>query len=194
MLIKKLLCSSAAVAASVIGVFAVAEFFASKGNCTDEPDFLLILGCRVRGDKPEATLQTRINAAAEYLSQHENVIAICCGGIVHDDQTKSEAQAMFEGLTALGVEKERIVLEDKSTTTAENFINAKKIIDAMQLEKTPSIAFISSEFHLLRSGIIGKLAGVEAKSIPAPSPKNLRLKNYARELAVFTSIFSTMQK
>ncbi|MCM1365466.1 MAG: YdcF family protein [Faecalibacterium sp.] len=180
--------------AAVLGTFTAAEIIASKGNCTSEPDFFLILGCRVRGDKPEETLQTRINAAAEYLTQHKNVIAICCGGIVHDDQTKSEAQAMFEGLTALGIEKERIILEDQSTTTAENFINAKKIIDNMKLERTAKLAFMSSEFHLLRSGIIGKIAGVKAESIPAPSPKNLRFKNYARELAVFVSIFSAKQK
>ncbi len=194
MLLRKtvdlLLAASSAVAAG----FIAAEIKGSKGSCKQEPDFLLILGCRVRGDNPEQTLQTRIDAAADYLLRHKSVIAVCCGGIVHDDQTKSEAQAIFEGLCAAGVEKGRIILEDKSTTTAENFINAKNIIDGMKLEKQPKIAFISSEFHLLRAGIIGSLAGVKAESIPAPSPKNLRAKNYIRELIVFPSVFSAIKK
>ena len=92
----------------------------------------------------------RIDAAAKYLEIHKNVIAVCCGGIVHDDQTKSEAQAIFEGLCKRGIEEGRLILEDKSKTTAENFINAKKIIDKIKLEKTPEIAFLSSEFHLLQ--------------------------------------------
>lgn len=193
MLISNIIKITTSALAVTSAAFTISEIIASRGNCTKEPDFLLILGCRVRGDSPEETLQSRINAAAEYLSAHKNVIAICCGGIVHDDQTKSEAQAIFEGLTALGIEKERILLEDKSTTTAENFINSKKIIDNMKFEKEPAIAFMSSEFHLLRSGIIGYLAGVKAESIPAASPKNLRLKNYIREFAVFPSIFSAVK-
>lgn len=176
-------------AVSCAAVFTAAEIKASKGNSRTEPDFLLILGCRVRGDEPELTLKMRIDAAADYLAEHKSVIAICCGGIVHDDQTKSEAQAIFEGLVGRGIEKERIILEDKSKTTAENFLNARKIIDGMNLSAEPKLAFISSEFHLLRAALIGELAGVKAESLPAPSPKNLRVKNYLRELAVFPAAF-----
>ena len=70
-----------------------------KGTCTKAPDFLLILGCRVRGDKAEQTLQMRIEAAAEYLKKNKNTVAIPCGGIVHNDQTKSEAEVIREILT-----------------------------------------------------------------------------------------------
>lgn len=192
MLAQKLIKAVLIASASVVTAFTAAELKASRGNCTHEPDFLLILGCRVRGDEPEETLQTRIDAAAKYLIEHENVVAICCGGIVHDDQTKSEAQAMFEGMVKLGADPARIILEDKSTTTAENFINAKKIIEQMNLADKPNIAFMSSEFHLLRSGIISRLAGVPAESIAAASPKKKRLKNYVRELMVFTSVFSAI--
>ena len=164
--------------------FAVIELKASKGNTTEAPDVLLILGCRVKGDTPEETLQMRIDAAAEYLNKNENVIAIACGGIVHDDQTKSEAQAISEGLTAKGVEIERVILEDKSTTTQENFRNAMEIIDKMSEEKL-KVAMLSSEFHLLRASLLAKKCGLEVTTLPAPSPKKSRLKNYMRELICF---------
>ena len=49
MLISKLLIP---VAAGILS-FAAAEMKASKGNATETPDVLLILGCRVRGETPE---------------------------------------------------------------------------------------------------------------------------------------------
>ncbi len=195
MQIKKSALTGAFAAVSLISTFAVCEKISSRGNNLWEPDFLIILGCRVKGDEPQETLKMRIDAAAKYLEIHKNVIAVCCGGIVHDDQTKSEAQAIFEGLCKRGIEEGRLILEDKSKTTAENFINAKKIIDKIKLEKTPEIAFLSSEFHLLRASIIGKKVGVYASSVPAPSPKKLRFRNYAREFFVFPeALFKRSEK
>lgn len=173
-----------AVAASV-SAFAVLEARASRGSLSGEPDFLLVLGCRVRGAEAEETLKMRIESAARFLSVHKNTAAICCGGIVHDDQLISEAEVIKEGLLSAGIEESRIFLEDKSKTTKENFINAKKIIEAQKLSAEPKIAFLSSEFHLLRSGVIAKKAGVSAESVAAPSPQKELLKNYARELLVF---------
>lgn len=173
-----------AVTASV-SAFAVLEAIASKGSSNGEPDFLLILGCRVRGTEAEEMLKTRIDGAAHYLAEHKNTAAICCGGIVHSDQLRSEAEVIREGLISAGIEENRIFIEDKSKTTKENFVNAKKIIEAQNLPSEPKIAFLSSEFHLLRSGVIAKKAGVTADSVAAPSPKKELLQNYVRELLVF---------
>lgn len=171
---------------AVLGVsaFAVQEYKASKGNTREIPDVLLILGCRVRGEAPEETLQMRIDVAAEYLKKNPTVIAIACGGIVHEDQYKSEAQAISESLVAQGVEIERIILEDKSTTTQENFRNAIEILNKMSDEEL-KVAILSSEHHLLRASLLAKKCGLQVTTIPAPSPKKLLLKNYAREFICF---------
>lgn len=158
-----------------------------NGTCTKAPDFLLILGCRVKGDKAEQTLQMRIEAAAEYLKKNKNTVAIPCGGIVHSDQTKSEAAVIKDTLIEMGIEKERIILEDKSLTTVQNFVNAKKII-ADRYESKGEIAFLSSDFHLYRASVIAKKCGVKAKSVPADSPSDLKIKNYIREFIVFPGI------
>lgn len=165
--------------------FVLLEMKASKGTDCNNPDYLLILGCRVRGEKAEPTLEMRIQAAAEYLRKNKSTVAVCCGGIVHDDQFKSEAEVICEGLIERGIEKDRIILEDKSRTTRENFINAKKIIG----EKTGKLAFLSSEFHLLRAGVLAKQSGVSAQAVAAPSPKKEKIKNYVRELVVFPAVY-----
>ena len=160
-----------------VGVFILAEVRAHKGNAKGEKDFLLILGCRVRGTRAEETLRMRAEKAAEYLSAHPEAVAIACGGIVHADQIISEAQAIEEILISKGIEKERIIREDKSTTTVENFRNAKKIIG----EENHSIALLSSDFHLMRAKLIAKKAGLMCETVAAPSPKKELAKNYIRE-------------
>lgn len=160
-----------------VGLFIIAEVRAHKGNAKGEKDYLLILGCRVRGTEAEETLRMRAVKAAEYLKEHPGTAAIACGGIVHDDQIISEAQAIEEILISEGVEKERIIREDKSTTTVENFKNAKKLIG----NETSSLALLSSDFHLMRARLIAKKAGLDCQTVSAPSPKKEKAKNYIRE-------------
>ena len=91
--------------AALCGVaFAALEAKASRGTCKTTPDALLILGCRVRGETAEPTLRMRAEAAAAFLREHPTVIAVPCGGIVHDDQQKSEAQAIKEILLENGID------------------------------------------------------------------------------------------
>ena len=170
-------------------VFIACEMKAHKGNAEGEKDYLLILGCRVRGNEAEETLYMRCEKAAEYLNAHKNTVAIACGGIVHDDQYISEAQVISEILVSKGVERERIILEDKSRTTVENFVNARKIIDGMGDFDADKIALLSSDFHLLRSTLIAKKTGLSCQTVSAPSPKKELLKNYIREFFCFIVFF-----
>lgn len=186
---KKRFIISLTLAAALVE-FAAKEKKASKGSCTGEVDYLLVLGCRVKGEQAQPTLLMRMEKAAQYLLENKNTVAVCCGGIVHADQTKSEAQVIGEYLLCRGVEKERIIIEDKSQTTQQNFANAKKLVPGLGKEK--SAAMLSSEFHLLRAAYIAKKEGLELKTVSAPSPENERAKNYIRELFVFPA--AIMQK
>ncbi|MBQ3137761.1 MAG: YdcF family protein [Clostridia bacterium] len=165
-----------------VAAFITAEIKSCRGNAEGEKDFLLILGCRVRGDEAEETLRMRAVKAAEYMREHPHTVAIACGGIVHEDQNISEAQAIEEILISEGTEKERIIREDKSTTTVENFKNAKKIIGDPEGQR---IALLSSDFHLMRAKLIAKKAGLDCQTVSAPSPKKEKAKNYVREFFAF---------
>jgi len=171
-------------AVSLGATFAALEMKASRGRCLCPPDVLLILGCRVRGTEPEPMLRMRAERAAQFLKQHPACTAVCCGGIVHDDQQKSEAQAIREILLQSGISDSRILLEDQSQTTFENFVNAKRLLKEHGV-RADNVAFLSSDFHLLRASLIGRLAGVHAATVAAPSPKNEKCKNYLREALVF---------
>lgn len=164
--------------------FAALEAKASRGSCSGVPDALLILGTRVRGETAEPALRMRAERAAAFLREHPSVLAVPCGGIVHDDQTKSEAQVIRGILLQNGVDDSRILPEDQSKTTFENFANARRLLEEAGLS-APRLAVLSSDFHLLRASLIGRLCGVKAETVAAPSPENEKLKNYLREAVVF---------
>ncbi|MBQ8503304.1 MAG: YdcF family protein [Clostridia bacterium] len=174
-------------------IFGAREHKASKGTLTKAPDVLLVLGCRVRGERAEPTLQMRIDKAAEYLNENKGTLAIVCGGIVHKDQLRSEAEVMKEGLVSKGIEGERIILEDKSKTTVENFINAKEIMKSAGIEKNSSVAVLSSEFHLMRVKVIAEGCGLTVETLAAPSPKKELIKNYIREFFAFPITYSDIK-
>lgn len=153
----------------------------SKGNTKETPDYLMILGYRILNNEIDATLRSRIDGAADYLIKNPDVIAVPCGGITQKDQKRPEAHVIAEELMKKGVSENRIILEDKSKTTEENFINAKAIIDSRSGENTPKIAFISSELHLYRAGRLAKELNFSVTSLPAESPSGVKVKNYLRE-------------
>lgn len=177
--------------AAVVVLFVICEAIYSRGTLKTEPDVLLILGCRVRGTQAEETLMMRIEKAADFLKKNRNTLAVACGGIVHKDQYKSEAQVIFEELTARGIDGSRIMIEDKSRTTAQNFINAKKLVN---MSDGRSVSFLSSEFHLMRAGMIARSVGVRCRSVAAPSPKKERFKNYLREFWAIPLILTDIKR
>lgn len=167
-----------------VAFFVVIEIISSRGNLKTEPDILLILGCRVRGEEAEETLMMRIEKAADLLKKYKDTVAVACGGIVHKDQYKSEAQVIQEELVKRGIEESRIILEDKSKTTAQNFINARQLVDF----EGKNVAYLSSEFHLMRANLIAKRCGIKISAVAAPSPKRLLIKNYIRETGALPMI------
>lgn len=187
---KILLCTVGSVAgylALTVGGYLPFVIRDAKKSYRDSCDYLLVLGGLVIGEEtPSDHLLERINAAAEYLKENKECFVIPCGGCFRDGQKKSEAQIIKEHLVNLGIDEKRFILEDKSTTTFENFENAFEVIKAHS-GKNPDafrVAFLSSDYHLHRSGIIAKRCGFEKIGKVSCENKKGRLRNYAREYIV----------
>ena len=90
----------------------------------EKSDVAIVLGCVVNGDKPGIFLKGRINAAYKFLNENPNAIAILSGGQGNGENI-SEAKCMFNCLTEMGIDKSRLLIEDKSTSTRENFKYSK---------------------------------------------------------------------
>ncbi len=113
----------------------------------------VVLGCRVYGERPSLSLVERLEAAYAYLEENPEATCVVSGG-QGDGENISEAEAMYRWLIAKGIEKERIYIEDQSTSTEENIAYSKQIIETNGLN--PNIAIVTSEYHTYRAGMIAK--------------------------------------
>ncbi|MEG1593500.1 MAG: YdcF family protein [Oscillibacter sp.] len=131
---------------------------------------VIVLGAGVNGETPSLTLQTRIDAAAEYLRRHPDIPAVLSGG-QGPGEAITEAEAMRRGLTAAGIGDERLILETASTSTAENFAYSKALLEQAGVDpSTAVIAVVSNDFHSLRAGVIARRAGLNTLSVSAKLP------------------------
>ena len=160
----------------------------SKKDYSEELDYLFVLGGNIIGaETPSEHLMKRIEKAAEYLKVHKSTIAVTCGGCFREGQKKSEAQIIKEHLVVMGVEEDRILLEDKSTTTNENFRFGKGIVEAHSGKEYYQLntGFLSSDYHLFRAGLIAKINGLPGlRKIGAKSTLKDFARGAARELLV----------
>ena len=100
------------------------------GNKTAQPEteYLIVLGCQIRGTRITRSLKYRLGKAAEYGKENPETILIVSGGQGFGEDI-SEAQAMREYLLEKGIEENRIWLEDKSTNTYENMKFSREMIE-----------------------------------------------------------------
>lgn len=173
-----------------IGTFIIAEtaiimqrYKKTEDNC----DYLLILGCRVRGTEVTKSLRYRLDSALEYLENNENTQIIVSGGQGKGEDI-SEAQAMKDYLCEHGVEAARIIMEDKSTDTVQNIRYSAEYIST----KTAKICVVSNDFHLFRAKRIVNAQGLKnVSTIAAPSDEVLFLNYMVREyFGIIKDLFS----
>lgn len=119
-------------------------------------DYLVILGAKVEADgSPSRALQKRINAAAEYLLENPQTIAIASGG-QGADEPMAEAICIWNGLVGKGIDSERIIMESGSTTTAENMAFSGNL-----MREGSSVGIVTNNFHVYRAVLLAKHAGIE---------------------------------
>lgn len=171
-----------------IGLLAagITEYYiirASFGDPGKPVDYAVVLGAKVREDGPSISLMDRIQGAYAYLNDHPGVIAVVSGGQGADEHM-TEAQCMFDELTAMGIPAGRILLEEKSSNTRENLMFSLDVIQEKTGVRPDKLAIVSSEYHLLRAGMVAKNCGVEAVGVPARTSRVTQLINHCmREIA-----------
>ena len=136
----------------------------------------IVLGAGVNGETPSLILHSRIEAAADYLKRHPHTVAILSGG-QGEGENISEAECMRRELVRRGIPQERLLLEERSTSTAENFAYSKELLEELGLSGT-TVAVITSDFHCFRAHLIAQRAGLSVIDIPAESPYALLNANY----------------
>ena len=127
-----------------------------------EDDSLCLVGLGFQLN-PDGTMRDelveRLKVMLSASEKYPNAIIVCTGGgTAADDPTATEAGRMAEWLEAQGVDPSRLIVEDRSLTTAQNAIYTFDILTE-RYPQVRQIAIISSDYHIATGTL---LFGTEA--------------------------------
>lgn len=166
----------------------IASEFNSVITDSQKNDIAVILGAGLNGDQVSERLKIRLDTALAVLKDNE--LPIIVSGGQGKDELISEAEAMKRYLVDEGIEINRIILEDQSTSTYENLLFSKNIIDG----ENPKIVLITSDYNMYRAKRIGKRLGMDIQGASATNSESERIDRIPREVLSVIKDFVIAQK
>lgn len=135
-------------------------------------DYLVILGCGIRADgTPCPLLAGRVDRALAFdesrVAMGDVPATFVPSGGQGPDEPVSEAQSMGAYIIGKGVVPERIVLEDRSTTTRENMAFSREVIERHAGRSTDelNIGFSTTNYHVFRGYVCAHQAGMAVEGM-----------------------------
>lgn len=158
-----------------------------------DKDFMIILGCSI--DKRGGLLpllKSRTNRAIKFAWEQEiatgkSMRYIPSGG-QGPNEVISEGSAMEMYLLSHGAEHDEVFPEKKSRNTYENFAYSKKVIESVMPEVGAKVAFATTNYHILRSGILARYAGLEAEGIASDTKWYFWPNGFVREFVAIVAL------
>lgn len=132
----------------------------------DAQTTLVVLGCKIAGDRPTIMLRQRLDSAYQALEKDPELKCVVSGGQGADEQYP-ESRVMREYLIQKGIAPERIVEEDLSTNTRENLLYSMEIIRAQGWPET--VTLVTNGYHHCRAGMLAKRLGISFYNRYAPT-------------------------
>ena len=158
-----------------------------------DKDYIIILGCQIRKDGTlTPLLKGRADAAAGFAAAQKkrtdkDAIFVPSGG-KGSDEVMAEGEAIGNYLESLGISRDRILVENRSVNTMENFEYSLKLICEHKGVKAPGelgdtgIAFATTGYHTFRSGSIASKLGISAEGIGSKTKTYFGINAFIREL------------
>lgn len=134
-------------------------FYSQVDNVSYNEDAVIVLGAGIRGDRVTVPLAYRLNAAIEYHKKNPDAVIVVTGGQGFQE-TITEAEAMEKYLVRKGVDPDKIIKEEKATSTNENMRFTKEILDE-HFDGEYSVVVVTNNFHIYRGVQIAKIEGFE---------------------------------
>ena len=128
-------------------------------------DYIIIHGAGLNGEQPTLLLRGRIEKALRLWDQQGRRAVLVPSGGQGADEVISEAEAMHRFLRINGVGEESILDEDRSTTTMENLVFAKKLIEERQRGVPYRCAMVTSDYHVFRTATYARAAGIRGDGV-----------------------------
>jgi uncharacterized SAM-binding protein YcdF (DUF218 family) len=156
----------------------------SDDSKVEKIDYVIVLGAGLRGTELSQTLRLRLDRSLDIINSRADIPIILSGGQGPGEDI-SEAEAMRNYLLRHGVSDDRIILEDKSTSTEEN-IRFSMDLAAEQGILKPKLLLVTSDYHMYRAKWIARQLGSDAYGLSSESPFYLKLNYMLREYFALT--------
>lgn len=136
-------------------------------------DYIIVLGSGIRSEEVPPLLKSRLDKGIEYYEKNPTAKFVVSGG-QGPDEPVAEAFAMKKYLLSQNIPAEAILMEGQSTTTYENMLFSKAIIQADWQKmpsdsKQPSVIFSTNNYHVLRGAMYAHRVGLKAEGVGAPT-------------------------
>lgn len=152
--IKRVVIALIVAEAVLVGFIA---FYGQTENVHYNEDAVIVLGAGIRGDRVTIPLAYRLNSAIEYHKKNPSAVIVVTGGQGYQESV-TEAYAMEKYLIRRGVNPDKIIKEEKATSTNENMHFTKEILDEYFTDDY-SVVVITNNFHTYRGVQIAKTEG-----------------------------------
>ncbi len=123
-------------------------FYGLTDTVDYKEDAVIILGAGIHGEKVSSALKQRLDTAVLYLEKKPDALLVVTGG-QGTGEAVTEAYAMEKYLLECGVPANKILKEEKATSTNENMLYSKKLLDK-RLGTQYKVAIITNHFHIYR--------------------------------------------
>ncbi|MEA4847962.1 MAG: YdcF family protein [Clostridiaceae bacterium] len=177
---RRLVCALAVTGILSFAFVQALIIYSGSSQEDEEVGYLIILGAGLHNNEVSLTLQERLLKGIEYLERHPDAKVIVSGG-KGSGETVTEAEAMEEYLVSKDIAADRIVKEDKATSTMENFVFSREILERSEEENIARIVVITSDFHMYRAKLLARRAGFEPYGITCSTPISVRVNCHIRE-------------
>ncbi len=159
------------------------------------PDVVVVLGAGLRGTAVTRVLDARLRAAVDVAGAVERdgrVPVVVVSGGQGPDEVIPESAAMRRRLLELGLLPDRILEEDAATSTRENLRFAREVLTeaatvAGAVDAAGPWTVVTSTFHLPRTALIARRAGIAIHPVGARSPAGRLPKALLREAAAIVT-------
>ena len=146
-------------------IFVILQILIFGGMIRTAPehlDYLIVLGAKVREDDISSSLKHRLDKAIRFAQEHPETKLVLSGGQGEGEPT-AEAQAMAEYLAYNGIAREQMLLESVSTSTTENMLYSKRVIDEQREQEKESLQREQLKESLARLELSMALAQLETE-------------------------------
>ena len=169
-----------------VGVFCALLAFVALSGYSDQPQgdekAVVVLGAGLRKDVPSKLLVRRLEKALEYHEENPDAVIVVTGG-QGPGETIPEGVAMARWLAERGVPEEQIIVEDKSTSTEENLLFARRLLEERGIAASEPIVVVTNAFHCYRGGEYARMVGfTDVDTLPASIGLNSIMPCYFREV------------